>query len=96
MSTKKSAGKLPHNRLTAYISSMWDIMTKRGHGYKMHSLRHTGKGADRRADKLRAVPTIETDEEGNEKQVINYLEFDPPESKIERGARLQTLTRRDA
>lgn len=34
---------------------LWQAMTKTGHGYRKHSLKHTGKGKDRRNDKLEGL-----------------------------------------
>lgn len=31
---------------------LWNAMMKTGKGYRMYSLKNTGKGQDRRADKL--------------------------------------------
>lgn len=35
-----------------WASMLWQIMNITGKGYKHHSLRNTGKGEDRRQDKL--------------------------------------------
>ncbi len=35
----------------AWISVIWKAMTATGRGYRRHSLRHTGRGEDRRKDK---------------------------------------------
>lgn len=42
----------PRYFITTWIVMLWDTMMKTGKGYKMQSLRNTGKGTDRRADKL--------------------------------------------
>lgn len=35
-----------------WVATLWAAMGKTGRGYRRHSLRHTGKGDDRRKDKL--------------------------------------------
>lgn len=35
-----------------YVALLWEIMATTGKGYKKGSLRNSGKGEDRRADKL--------------------------------------------
>ena len=35
-----------------WISMLWHVMSATGNGYKRHSLRRTGRGDDRREDKL--------------------------------------------
>jgi hypothetical protein len=35
-----------------WISMLWHAMAATGNGYRRHSLRHTGRGNDRRKDKL--------------------------------------------
>jgi hypothetical protein len=44
----------PHmkNFRAMWISMLWHAMRLTGNGYKRHSLRNTGKGTDRRRDKL--------------------------------------------
>ena len=91
MSSKKSAGKIKHNRLEKWISFIWNVMTETGNGYKRHSLRNTGIDDDRRNDKLHAKEVISI-EDGEERQKIEHVPFRNGESKIERGARLGTLT----
>lgn len=34
-----------------WVATLWAAMVKTGRGYGRHSLRHTGKGDDRREDK---------------------------------------------
>jgi len=36
----------------AWVSMLWNAMRATGKGYKRHSLRNTGRGDDRRKDKL--------------------------------------------
>lgn len=50
MQTRKTHKK-PH-RLSGWIAMLRQAMAATGHGYMRHSLRHTGIGDDRRADKL--------------------------------------------
>ena len=43
----------PLNSFIALWNQMqWNVMTRTGKGYRMHSLKHTGKDGDRRADKI--------------------------------------------
>lgn len=35
-----------------WIALLWSAMSKAGKGYRRHSLRHSGRGDDRRKDKL--------------------------------------------
>ena len=64
-----------------WIAILWNAMGKTGNGYKRDSLRHTGKGVDRRNDKLLET----TDDDGKRVFVARW------ESKIARRARLGTL-----
>ena len=61
-----------------WIQILWQAMQIRGKGYRRHSLKHTGKGGDRRNDKLRDTA------EGR-------VPFNPPEGKLLRAARLGRL-----
>ena len=38
--------------ISVWLAMQWNIMTKTGKGYRMYSLKHTGKNGDRRTDKL--------------------------------------------
>ena len=60
---------------------LWRTMCSSGEGYKRDSLRNTGRGTDRRADKL--------DENGK----VIYSAYDQlrPEGKLERKVRLGQL-----
>lgn len=41
------------NIFTAHwVSVLWNAMTATGRGYKRQSLRHSGRGEDRRLDKI--------------------------------------------
>lgn len=42
-----------------FVSMLWDALRASGRGYRAPSLRHTGRGEDRRADKLEAAKTLE-------------------------------------
>lgn len=64
-----------------WIEILWAAMHKTGHGYKRHSLRRTGKGLDRRNDKLGES----TDADGK----VVFVESH--ENKMQRRARLGTL-----
>lgn len=45
--TKNQLDKFMKN----WVSMLWHAMRATGHGYKRHSLRHSGRGDDRRTDK---------------------------------------------
>lgn len=38
-----------------HVATLWRAMRETGHGYRRRSLRHTGRGEDRRKDKLEAI-----------------------------------------
>jgi hypothetical protein len=38
-----------------WVAMLWQAMLTARRGYRRRSLRHTGKGTDRRADKLEAI-----------------------------------------
>ncbi len=57
---------------------LWRTMSNTGKGYKRHSLRNSGKGKDRRADKL-----------GPEGRPI--MHGNRPERKLERKVRLGNM-----
>lgn len=40
-----------------WVSMLWHAMSVTGKGYRRHSLRNTGKGDDRRKDKLQTHDT---------------------------------------
>ena len=42
----------------AWIALLRQVMAVTGRGYRRYSLRNTGKGADRRRDKLDGVPRV--------------------------------------
>lgn len=52
MSTRLSSHTLKRSRLLGHSELLWHVMSKTGNGYRRDSLRNTGKGTDRRADKL--------------------------------------------
>lgn len=85
--TKKHKPRL----LTAWVSMLWHAMQVTGKGYKRHSLRNTGRGTDRRSDKLREVRVPSNDLTRPFELVIEHTPFNPPESKLERAARLGRL-----
>jgi hypothetical protein len=62
-----------------WIELLWTAMQKTGKGYHRPSLKHTGKGVDRRNDKLK-----ETND--------GFVPFTTPEGKLTRKARLGILT----
>jgi len=64
---------------------MWEAMFKTENGYRRHSLGNTGKGTDRRNDK---VQELGFDSVTNK---LILAPFNPPERKIERAARLGTI-----
>ncbi len=39
-------------RVDMWIALLWDAMGRTGRGYRKPSLKHTGRGEDRRPDKL--------------------------------------------
>ena len=61
-----------------WIQLLWTVMQTTGKGYRRHNLDRTGKRSDRRNDKLR-----DTND--------GYVPYNPPESKLQRRARLGTL-----
>lgn len=64
--------------LARWVSQLWTIMGHTGKGYARPSMKHTGRGLDRRNDKLKEVPSI--DEEG--KPCVEFVERN--ESKLQR------------
>lgn len=38
-----------------HVAALWRAMQATGRGYRRHSLRNTGRGEDRRKDKIEAV-----------------------------------------
>jgi len=40
----------PKHPLAVWMAILWTAMQKTGKGYRMHSLKHTGRGNDRHAD----------------------------------------------
>ena len=70
--------------LGEWISMLWHAMAATGNGYKRDSLKRTGRGDDRRNDKLRMVESLDA----YEKPKVEYVPFASKESKIQRRARL--------
>lgn len=48
-------GVLEKDFRAMWVSMLWQAMLKTGKGYKRVTQRHSGKGEDRRKDKLEAV-----------------------------------------
>lgn len=69
-------------KLGSWVGMMWRIMGHTGEGYRRHSLKNSGKGLDRRNDKLREVASINEDGEPE----IVFLER--KEGKMQRKFRL--------
>ena len=75
------------NSLANHVSTLWNVMSATGKGYRRHSLRHTGIDKDRRNDKLKEVAFI--DDDGQQK--LEWTPFEPAESKLQRCARLSSI-----
>ena len=73
---------------------LWKTMSNTGHGYKRHSLRNSGKGKDRRADKLgpEGRPMVYTTTHDDE--IFGTYTKDRPERKLERKVRLGDMYQR--
>ena len=62
-----------------WIELLWTAMQKTGKGYHRQSLKRTGKGVDRRNDKLKET-------------LDGFAPFNTPEGKLARKARIGVLT----
>lgn len=48
----------PVGFIALWLQMLWNKMASTGHGYRHPSLKHTGKGQDRRPDKLGGEPSL--------------------------------------
>ena len=56
----------PRSFTVVWNQILWNVMTRAGKGYRMYSLKHTGKNRDRRADKLDEASKLERKARNNE------------------------------
>ena len=56
----------PNSFAVIWNQMQWNVMTRTGKGYRMYSLKHTGKDDDRRADKLSGETKLQRKARNNE------------------------------